>query len=229
MKSVFSICLLFTINTLAQNKENLIGFSFLPVMNVIKPENQKSNPFFHKSKLNICFSYEHRFSKTFSIYTGLTYEQKGSRADRSINYKTWNGHSGLTSDFYVYQYDYLTVPAILKLTDYFKRGIRGRVEIGNYLSLLLNETQKSEESHLPSNAQSVVYQPSIRDNLGPAKEFDLGIVLGVGFEIPVKSKMFIDLGLRRNIGLTNINSHNNGYRFMNRSFGLLFGFKYLLK
>jgi hypothetical protein len=135
-------------------------------------------------------SLQYNINRTFSLHTGLAYEQKGHHAKlQTINY---NGMPTATiiSNF---TYSYLTVPAMVRAT--FGKRFRYFVNLGPYAGYALKQISKTEYP------QAYTIET---DDSKSMKQTDFGISAGSGIAFPVDSKLDLSLEIRNNLGLVNI-------------------------
>jgi opacity protein-like surface antigen len=129
----------------------------------------------------------------FGIKTGLQYEENGW-AYRSINFEGSNGSIFQKSDV-LYKLNYLSMQVLAEHS--FGEKTIFYTNAGLFFSWLLNSkiVQKRIEPAGPdSNSRS-----------NSLTNFNAGIALGAGVQIPVSKKMKLYPGLINQIGLVNIN------------------------
>lgn len=134
------------------------------------------------------------------------YERKGASLDGSkatlIDNNTIN-----SSIFFVPTYmDYITFPIAVKLTTYNKK-VNCFASIGTYAGYLLKiGTQENPNNY---------------------NRFDIGLINGLGFDIPIKKHFQFSIEVRNNLGLLNFSKANN-HIAKNESFAFLLGLSYVI-
>ena len=114
------------------------------------------------------------------------------------------------------RFEYISIPILLKYfvsknNDFYING-------GPYLGYLLNikNINDGEESDLDFN--------------NDFEKIDLGLTFGIGYNLNISQKSYLNFELRNNFGLTNIDSNNNNLfnRTKANSLNLIIGWNFFL-
>ena len=114
------------------------------------------------------------------------------------------------------RFEYISIPILLKYfvcenNDFYVNG-------GPYLGYLLNikNIDDGEESELDFNNEF--------------EKIDLGLTIGIGYNLDLNQKSYLNFELRNNFGLTNIESNNNDLfdRTKANSLNLIIGWNFYL-
>lgn len=160
-------------------------------------------------------SFQYNFPKLISIRTNISFERKGFTTQGSATDQNGNQIGEITVHSY---FDYLTIPILGRLT--FGKKINFFVNAGPYIGYLIKQTNVTEAFS--------EYPKTETDNTDKFKRIDFGVTTGLGARIPIKSKIFLSIEIRNNLGLTNISSLpvvNDG-SIKTNSTNVLFGIEY---
>lgn len=159
------------------------------------------------------FNFQYHIKNGFSLGSGLTFDRKGTVTE--IVFRDFEGVDLGTAD-YKMNYDYLVLPLLGTIANkkdnfYFTTG--------PYVGYLLQYITKAESNEMHSE---------IKENFTKsAKRFDFGWTFGLGFKIAVGNNLKLNLGIRDNLGLTNLSEGDNTLK--NNTVGILAGLTYRFK
>jgi opacity protein-like surface antigen len=140
---------------------------------------------------------EYAVTNKISIKSGLLFQQKGhytyQNATDSIGMPISGNYFEST-----YRLNYLVLPVYGKL--YLGNKTKFFVELGPYFGYLLDASFK-----MVYHRNSQPDQVNTESQTTKFNRADVGASLGAGISIPVKSRFAIDLGLRYDQGILNIN------------------------
>ncbi|MHB1279097.1 MAG: porin family protein [Bacteroidia bacterium] len=135
---------------------------------------------------------QYNFQKVLSLRTGFSYERKGAVIS-GIPFKDANGQAGTLSLHL--NFDYFTVPVLLRAN--FGKKVNFFLNAGPFFGYLIK--QQDSPTSISGSAK---YYP--RNNTSGYHHFDAGIASGLGFSVPVNSKLVFSLEIRNNTGLYKI-------------------------
>jgi Outer membrane protein beta-barrel domain len=196
MKNIFSIyffIFFFIVNvSFAQKNKYEIGFESGPSLIKLRP--YKNYPitvgfaggFFGQININ----------KSLSLRSNLHFDRKGYSTGKIQNTTQFGQIIGTAN--YITNYDYLTLPILVRAN--FGRKINFFVNAGPYFGYLIN-TRTIVQSKVVQNFVSYVKYADLAKS-------DIGISTGVGFYLPLISKLALSFELRNNLGLANQNIRN---------------------
>ena len=177
---------------------------------------------YHNAKIGLStgMGINRHFPGKLSIAFSLVYEEKGSQGDIEV-LVTYNSFEQLTSTPFKTKYNYLSLPFTMRYT--LGDKVKFNAEIGAYSAYLIRAIAEFDAS---------VIMPAMNENVTSShKDFDFGVVFGLGASIPVNERISIFTSFRENLGLRNISDlpiANDG-AIRTSSFNLLFGLNYKLK
>ena len=136
-------------------------------------------------------TYQYSFSESFSFFTALDYEHKGSAYKIPLT-----GENSDPEDEYVAytNYNYLVLPILAR----FSFGNQNNLfcNVGPYVGYLMKVTAIVEDK---------VYNHYMEfDATDQSYKYDFGISVGLGAKIPINSKIAFKFEVRNNLGLVNI-------------------------
>lgn len=109
-----------------------------------------------------------------------------------------NAGTGLVNADIQFKLDYLNLPVLAEYS--FGKKIKIKFDGGPFLGILLNNTIVTNlKQAIPSNQEASTQSSS--DN---RRAMNLGLSLGSGIQIPIASKLKIDINFRNNLGISNI-------------------------
>jgi hypothetical protein len=165
------------------------------------------------------FALSYNFAKLLSIETGFGIEQTGSITNYFSMYI-----DGLHLGEYRYlnHYNYLVFPILLNTSIGHKTKIF--LNTGGFVSHLINAQEIRQMTYNPT---------SVNDVTSLTKRTNYGILVGIGFSLPIKNRIAFSAEVRNNIGMCNLVRYIPPY-FSNEilktnSINLLVGIKYQLK
>ncbi|MEM6265757.1 MAG: outer membrane beta-barrel protein [Bacteroidota bacterium] len=129
-------------------------------------------------------------SRTVSLVTGLTLEQKGANFEGTDFFDVGGVEFG-TEDLRN-RISYLTIPAMVRLST--SGDVKFYVQGGPYVSWLLQNRVMTDDGELLSDDQA------------PYQDMDLGLTGGVGILIPIIGPIKLNLEARHSQGFYNINT-----------------------
>lgn len=191
------ISILFINPIYSQDSNIEIGIEGGPSLTFFRGESNQtrfSDPSF-TSVLGVTF--QKNFSKTFSLRTGLAYENKGAIIQDVFTNDTGSPIGSYESRF---SYHYLNIPLLAKLsfgnkTKFFLNG-------GPFLGYLIKRTFSYPLISVGKEAPIT----STIDNTKYSKRIDLGLSGGLGLSFSLGKKVNLNTELRYNYGLINTNS-----------------------
>lgn len=139
------------------------------------------------------FTFQYNFPKLISIRTNISFERKGLTTQGTATDEYGNQIGEIT---FHSKFDYLTIPLLVRLT--FGKKINFFINAGPYIGYLIQQKNVIEAFG--------EYPKTETDNTDNFKRTDFGITTGLGARFPIKSKLFLSLEIRNNLGLTNISS-----------------------
>ena len=139
--------------------------------------------------------------KQFGLKIILAYDQYGW-AYRSLTFadSTWP-----TKGDVLFKLNYLNLPVLAEYS--FGKKIRYYIDGGVFCGLLLS-------NHLVTRLKNAAppYQETVTKTKSDSrKTANFGLSLGLGLQIPITSKIKLNVGLRNSTGLTNINKSSSAY------------------
>lgn len=211
MKTYFACILLIicTLNLSAQSKfsvgiEGGGGVSFKSPNIIYSPH----------SCYNLGANFNYALTESFSVQTGLSYEDKRTRNEFLIS-------DSLGNPLYDYNIvsssDYLSIPLMVRKS--LGQKVKFMMSAGLNFGFLLGEEAKDLNNNMASTTAAGYY-----------KTFDLGLLLGVGTIIPLSERINLNCELRNNLGLTDMRNdrpENSSKDFFNATY-LLLGLNYQL-
>lgn len=215
MKKLLLIVFMFgTVLVFGQTKGFSVGLEAGPSLRLVKGNkiiNSISDPALGFSGGMML---QYRFTRLVAIRTGVSFERKGYKVDGT---RTDTNGVPIEGGVTIYSnFDYIVLPLLVNFS--FGERVRLFVNIGAYTGYLVK--------------QSEVIKPDgifpATDNTPFFKEFDYGLVSGVGSEIPLKENLSLTLEIRNNLGLTPINDYEiyNDEDLKLNSTAFLFGVVY---
>lgn len=229
MKQILFIILtlLITGSVFSQNSKFSIGIDLGPNYSYFKRNSFDKNSNHPIFRFSSGLSFNYNISKYFSVETCLSYEQKGDITDYY--------HTDLATAFPPFNYDewryssrfsYLTNPIFLKVT--FGKKFKYFVNAGGYISYLLSKKTIRQSKYFPEQKYDYPDYPNAY-----IKNYDYGIIAGIGVSRSIKERIAISVELRNNIGICDIMDQEKGWDYKEilktNSFNLLFGLKYFFK
>jgi hypothetical protein len=176
-----------------QDSKHVIGFeggagiSFLRGLEFIEKYHEPA----------MCFtagiSYQYSFSESFSFFSALDYERKGSVVKFQLTDEQGNSPGELTAHA---NYDYLVLPMLGRFS--FGNHLKMFMNAGPYVGYLMKVTSVTEENDVIPHTEYDLTDESYK--------YDLGISAGLGVKIPIKDKMTFNVEVRNNLGLVNTHS-----------------------
>ena len=157
-------------------------------------------------------------SKHFGIKASLEYSQQGW-SYRSLTLEDITGTTIGKGDI-LFKLNYLNLPI---LTEYsFGNKIQFKANAGMFFGMLLsNQIVTKLKEPLLANTVSITKSSSLYK-----KSTNFGISFGAGLQIPMAKKLKLDLDLRNNYGLSNIEKRES--KLSINTFSILLGMTYTL-
>ena len=166
--------------------------------------------------------FQYHFSRIFSVKSGCSYERKG--ANFILN--SWEFNAD-----YVYQLNYLSVPAVIQAE--FGRKVRFFINTGPYFSFLLSQNYIAKNAASGSGNWLLISASSEHEQV----KYDFGINAETGVKINVATNTAISVSLADHCGFINtkkqplftdaihapVNSDNTTF---NNSILVVFGISY---
>ncbi len=170
----------------SQSKTNDIGIEGGPGLSIIHAKTgMYSHSGFSMGGLSGVF-YQYNFNKIFSLKTALTYERKASRLKSNTDQ--------LPDGNFIYHFDYISLPLLFKVS--FGQKVKAFANTGPCFSYLINQTllfkPEGGKTYRLFNATSSY------------KQYDLGILFGIGMSLPIRDRFFLSIEIRDNAGLINL-------------------------
>lgn len=171
------------------------------------------------------FSFQWNSPKHFSLRTGIIFQQ--NNYSFNTNYSDVGigiGGNGKGK----HHFDYLTLPILARFT--YGQKIRFFFNTGLFAGLLTKQTEFSEGiMYYPYGGGFASSYKNKVSNISDYKNFDLGVIAGIGLSIPIQKRLYLSLELRDNFGITNI-LYSNYYKrtLRTNSLNLLMGISYKL-
>lgn len=137
--------------------------------------------------------FNYQFSKYFALETGLAYERKG--AEFKTSFDSYGSGSNV-ADF-IFHFDYLTVPALIKAK--FGGKFCFLIEAGPYISILLKQTYIDNTNKNGDHDGLMVDPVTYSDK----KNYDLGFSGSLGLELAIAEKASVSLKLTDHVGFIN--------------------------
>ena len=174
------------------------------------------------NNLNTGIIFDYGFSKLISIRTGVNYDQKGFADNITFTDAQGNilGDSKLHFDF-----NYLTIPVLLKFTIGDKYRVYGNVGLfGSYILSAGVFGPKYNSNGKESGDELLM------DEKNHVNKIDYGMILGFGVEYKIKTKFIIGIDARFNQSFNNIDTKDffPNYNMINNSFNINITFRYIL-
>jgi len=135
-------------------------------------------------------SYQFSFSESFSFFSALDYERKGSVVNVTATDQSGNKIGELVVHT---NYDYLVLPLLARYS--FGNQIKMYINAGPYVGYLLRVTSVTDENDIVPHTEL--------DLTGDSYKYDFGISAGLGAKIPINNKMAFKVEVRNNLGLVN--------------------------
>lgn len=180
----------------------------------------------------------HPISNRFDLNARLQYQQKGTKTE--LNTPSLPDGRIISSDNYTYTY--LTMIAAPQLN--IGRKMNFMLSLGIYYSKIkeIKGTIRITDTNGTANSEGSFegrYFYDLRDdgirqgfawmpNLTSIENNDFGLVLSVGYKIPLKDKHLILIQLQDNFGIQNINK-NNPYGLEERNHSVILVIDYIFK
>lgn len=195
--------------TYGQNSKINVGLEFTPTITSLGGKSMISNS---DSRMGIStgLSVERFLNSNISIKSGLNYERKGSKTSTLLTNDLGEliGTQELKLNF-----NYLTLPILISSSTEGKTKFY--INAGPFFGFLISHKRKvSAVAGHPKNSF---------DDTESMKRIDLGFSLGCGLNIPFGDAFLLDLGLRDNMGLFNIDKNGS---IKTNSYGFQLGIKY---
>jgi hypothetical protein len=154
-------------------------------------------------------------SRHLSIKTGLNYERKGQAINAQFYY-----NNGIMTVKEIHDFDYATIPLVLR-AGWGKKKVRRFIALGGYGSYLLDKTKTT------LNYSDIRWNAFVHDK-NFVKEYDYGLIAGIGFTYSINEHVLLSCELRDNLGLENISRFPmiNGGELKNHSGSFLIGIFY---
>lgn len=138
-------------------------------------------------------TFQYNFNPTLGLHTGLLFERKGGY-DRDEY--TFLGTEYVTRT--TVNFDYLTLPVLLRANFLPEGGPRLFVNVGPYFGFLLHQSTIIRTTN--DDGDKEVNKTVNTDSY---KAFDIGLSAGLGVRIPVATNMGLGIEVRDNVGLYN--------------------------
>jgi len=169
----------------------------------------------------MCFtagiSYQYSFSESFSFFSALDYERKGSVVNATATDQSGNLIGEIVAHA---NYDYMVLPLLARFS--FGNSIKMFMNAGPYVGYLMKVTSVTEENDVIPHTELDLTDESYK--------YDLGISAGLGVKIPIKDKMTFNVEVRNNLGLVNTLApiEEDGGAVKTNSTNLLLGVMFIL-
>lgn len=152
----------------------------------------------------------------FGLKSGIYFDRKGA-----ITTPTSLANAGLPAGNTTIHtnMDYLTLPILVQFTMGRANKVKVYEILGPYMSVLVNQNtirEKADSGTVTTNEMALY------------KKVDIGLCIGLGVEIPIQQKFYINAEFRQNVGLFNINqtAFPNNTVVQTSSTSLMIGFSY---
>jgi hypothetical protein len=158
--------------------------------------------------------FQYNFKKIISLRTNIAFERKGSVFNSPV--LDTNGYTIGEATTHS-NFDYITLPMLVRAS--FGKRIQYFINVGPYFGFLIKQTFVTKGD---------IYPTSTVDKTRYFNRLDMGLTLGVGLIIPIKSTFTFSIEARNNLGLINLLDTfilNNG-TVNNNSTNLIVGFAY---
>ena len=123
----------------------------------------------------IGISYQYSISESFSFFSALDYERKGSVVNATVTDQSGNPTGEIVAHA---NYDYLVLPLLARFS--FGNHLKMYINAGPYLGYLIKVTSVTEENDVIPHTELDLTDESYK--------YDLGISAGLGVNIPLKDK-----------------------------------------
>lgn len=159
---------------------------------------------------NFVFSFglgiSHSLSKRFDLNAKIIFEQKGNKMDYISTFYDVNGP---TTSRFIQGNSISYVTGLMIPRCYLDTQRKLYMGLGGYLSFLLKSSTYTKEYSLQGDLISY-YEAETNEFIN----YDLGLSFNLGYQVPIKNKMLLNLQLLHNSGLinivnTNIQGHND--------------------
>ena len=200
----------------SQNTKGIVGYELTPTITSIRGNTVIYN-FNSRLSFSTGLTFEYFIDQQFSLKSGLLFERKGSKI--KMDEVDQNG-APLGAQETKINFDYSILPVLCSYSTKGKTKLY--INAGPYVGFLLSQKNNfSSVGTIPEHTE---------DNSENTKHLDLGLSLGLGLNFKLNEKLLLDLGLRENRGLINVNKLHvtNGGSITTNSFGLQLGLKYIL-
>jgi len=201
-------------NLLAQNDKDSnfeIGVELGPNVAFIYKNNLQSNESKPFVAFSGGFSFQLNLSRIFSLRTIPSFERKAAQSEEQVI----SGSNGNVLGTYTSttRSDYFVIPILVK--GQFGKKVKFIANIGPYFAFLMSSKTSTNTSNNVSGNSNV-------DGATNVGHF-LGVSIGLGIAVPIKSRFAITIEIRNNTDLLGLSKYNNYYY---NSTNLLFGFSY---
>ena len=163
-------------------------------------------------------NYQYSFNESFSFFSALDYERKGSVANATATDQSGEPVGEIVAHA---NYDYLVLPLLARFS--FGKQLKMFMNAGPYVGYLLKVTSVTDENDIIPYTELDVTDESYK--------YDFGISAGLGMKIPIKNKISFNVEVRNNLGLVNTRSapiEEEGGAVKTNSTNLLLGVTFIL-
>ena len=220
-KYIFLSFLFLTISLCGRAQKNPIEFSFQTGVNINAVYGNSGLKKYTGTiaGLHVGVHFKMKMNRHFAIKALLAYDQNGM-AYRSLTFTNDMGNDLGTGDL-LEKLNYLNLPVVAEYS--FGKKIKFKVDAGFFAGYLLKATavQKIKEPVASTHTFALTNRKAI----------NFGISAGAGLQIPLTSKIKLDLGIRDNLGLANIykpQASESG-TIKTNSFSILAGLTFAIK
>jgi Outer membrane protein beta-barrel domain len=209
--SIFPILIFFLSCTIsfAQKTKFEVGFESGP--SIIRIQQNKVSRKYFPSSLGFAGGVfgQININKALSLRSNIHFDKKGFSKGKVL-YSAPTGQIIGTANYY---YDYVTIPILLRAN--FGQKIKFFVNAGPYFGYLINARTIVKQEGSPNSIFNI--------NSSFLRKSDKGISSGLGFHVPLISKLDLSFELRNSFGAKSPNGHGNNSTSLliglTRSFG----------
>ena len=207
-KSLSILFLIFsTLFLKSQESKFRLGVGLKPIKSSVE-----SDPYLNLQEfyaISPCIVIDYKLTNKFSISSGIEYEKKGGEGDLTATILGGQLIDVLTT----FQLHFLQVPIMVTYKTNGKVKFLGN--LGVNVGYLFDQSISTKNN----------IQPKLETDFS---EFELSLLLGAGLEIDCGEKFDLGLGIRNNIGLTELKSAGGNLDLKTNTIGLLLNLSYNL-
>ncbi|WP_222984562.1 porin family protein [Flagellimonas meishanensis] len=216
----YNTCLLalfFISFSYAQQSKLDIGVSITPVVTWLRGTDDIDRNFHKRFNVSPGLTLDYNFSDNWFLSSGIAYENKSVIRTTTV---TLGDRTFVSENENTQNYEYLNLPLLLG----YKTNGRTQfyASAGGFVGILLKQENISIFTTPNSESETVV------DNTENTKTTDFGLALATGLKILLTDSLYLDIGARQFLGLTNVSEvelPDNG-EIKTNSIGLQVGLKY---